>query len=290
MRKLGIIIVAGCVVLGMISLIGWQRQKTVATATVLAASTGLDSILPVIFKPENTPTPSPTNTPIPPTPTNVPPPTATMPPPPTPGPGGNWLVNWSFENGWIDMPPAPGNLINQQPNGWTLYWLPPGSPMWDAPQDTARGVPECLHKPKNTLPPNEWPGGPNALILDGETTYKMFHAGTSFGSQLTQVIPNMPAGRYRLIVPVQLHWQENLDPNDPTWDSLTAESGAWIVVNGQKIGQWVNARQMGDRQWYYHQVEFQLNSPANVEVLLRFKSKYAKKDFFIDAVRLESIP
>jgi hypothetical protein len=292
-RKRALLAIAAWLAVTLVILAGWQRQAKQGSGSVLASSAGLRFNLPAVFKPENTPTPVPTNTPVPPTPTNTPQPTATntpVTPPPTPEPGGNLLVNGGFEGGWTDMPPASGNLINQQPNGWTLYWLPPGSPMWDSPQDIALGVPECLHKPKHTLPPNEWPGAPNALILDGETTYKTFHRGSSFGSQLSQVVPNLPAGRYRLIAPVQLHWQENLDPNDPTWDSLTAESGAWVLVNGQKLGQWVNARQMGDRQWYYHQVEFQLFAPANVEVLLRFKSKYALKDFFVDAVRLEQIP
>lgn len=286
MRKSWILAV-GLVVLGAVVLGRLAR---------LAPAQGTSSgYLPAVFRPENTPTPVPTQTPSPTTPpTNTPPPTTTPPGPtstprPTPEPGANWIANWSFEEGWTDMPPAPGNLINQQPNGWTLYWLPPGSPMWDRPDDTAHGVPECLHKPYWTLPPNEWLGAPNALILDGDTTYKMFHHGTSFGSQLSQVIDDLPAGRYRLSVPVQLHWQEKLDPNDPSWDSLTAESGAWILVNGQKLGKWVNAREMGDRKWYTHEVEFTLNAPADVEVLLRFKSKYANKDFFIDAVVLEEI-
>jgi len=36
------------------------------------------------------------------------------------------LKNPSFEDGWQDLPPAPGNLTNQQPAGWTLRWLEPG--------------------------------------------------------------------------------------------------------------------------------------------------------------------
>ncbi len=197
----------------------------------------------------------------------------------------NLLVNGGFEEPWTDLPPA-GSLTNQQPAGWTLVWLEPGTPLWDAPGDIARGVPECLHKPQHTLPPDEWLGAEDALILDGRTTYKMFHSGTSFGSQLTQTVTLGP-GSYRLTVPVQLHWQENLDPDDPTWDTLTAESGAWIVADGQTLGGgWRNAREMGDREWTSHVVEFELTETADVEVLLRFKSKYANKDFFVDAVSL----
>jgi hypothetical protein len=153
----------------------------------------------------------------------------------------------------------------------------------------AGGLPECLHKDINTLPPDEWPGAPNALILDGIQTYKMFNSGAPFGGELSQVVENLPAGTYRLTVPIQLHWQEKLDPNDPTWDTYTAESGAWVIVNGQKLGRWAHAREMGDREWYTHVVEFDLAASADVEVLLRVKSRYALKDFFIDAVRLEAV-
>lgn len=267
---------------------GWSAARRVPAA--LANGGDPSSNLPVIFKPQNTATPAPTATPVA---TNTPAPTATpdvtATPRPTPDPASdNLLVNGSFEDGWIDLPPTVGNLINQQPVGWTLIWLPPGSPMWDSPADTARGVPECLHKPSLLLPVDERLGGSRALILDGDVTYKMFHHGASFGSQLTQTV-SLPAGSYRLTVPVQLHWQEKLDPNDPTWDTYTAESGAWVLVNGQKLGQWVNARQMGDRTWTDHVVEFTLTAPADVDVLLRFKSKYANKDFFMDAVRLEAV-
>ena len=46
---------------------------------------------------------------------------------------------------------------------------------------------------------------------------------------------------------------------------------------------------MGDRQWYTHEVEFDLHAAAAVEVIIRVKSVYrSSKDFFIDAVRIEA--
>ncbi len=272
------------VALAMVAGRSWSADRR---SPVVLADAAPSSYLPAILKPQNTPTPAPTATPVP---TATVTPGATGTPRPTPNPAGdNLLVNGSFEDGWIDLPPAAGNLTNQQPIGWTLTWLPPGTLLWDSSSDIARGVPECLHKPYWTLPPNEWLGAPDALILDGDITYKMFHHGTSFGSELWQDVGTLQAGKYRLTMPVQLHWQEKLDPNDPTWDTYTAESGAWILVNGQKLGRWTNAREMGDREWTYHIVEFELSAPADVEVLLRFKSKYANKDFFVDAVVLETI-
>jgi hypothetical protein len=247
--------------------------------------------LPAVFKPENTPTPQPTNTPDP-TPTATPGPTGT--PRPTPSPGDpNKLVNGDFEDvNWTDIYSPVDNQLKQQPTGWTLSWLAIGERLYDEPpgsQWVAGGLPECLHKDINTLPENEHPGQPDALILDGIQTYKMFNSGAPFGGELSQVVENLPAGRYRLTVPVQLHWQEKLDPGGSGWDHDTAESGAWVIVNGQKLGRWANALEMGDREWAYHVVEFELTAPADVEVLLRFKSRYANKDFFFDAVRLETI-
>jgi hypothetical protein len=117
----------------------------------------------------------------------------------------------------------------------------------------------------------------------------MFHRGAAFGSQLSQSVV-LPAGRYRLTVPVQLHWHENLDPNDPTWDTYTAESGVWALTGGGQIGGWATARDMGDRRWYYHVVEFTLPAQQEVEVLIRVKSIYrSPKDFFVDAVWLERL-
>ena len=98
------------------------------------------------------------------------------------------------------------------------------------------------------------------------------------------------AGTYRLTVPIQLHWQEDLDPDDPTWDTYTAEAGVWIIVNSNLTGGWVTARDLGDRRWFYHIIEFTLPAETEVEVLIRVKSIYwSPKDFFIDAVWLEEI-
>lgn len=198
------------------------------------------------------------------------------------------LVNGSFEEGWTDMPPAPGSLINQQPNGWKLSWLWPGDTLWDS-NDPITGVPELVHKLKTQLPPNEWPGAPNALILDGEVTYKMFHRGAAFGAQLTQRLENMPPGVWRLTVPVQIHLHENLDP-DGDWDAYTVESGVWVLTDGHQSGGWVHAKQMGDHKWYYQVVEFNTQAGASVDVLIRVKSKYlGPKDFFIDNITLEKV-
>lgn len=288
-------------VAGMALTTGWGSRDSVMAKP--AGNSELANLPLVAFQDTSTPTPTatPTNTPTvtpTPSPTNTLVPSATPTPTvsPTPGPvhtpsaDGNWIENWSFEGdqNWTNIYEPVDNQLKQQPTGWVLSYLPKGSTQYDDPTSIVNGLPECLHKNTSNLPPDEWLGGPDALILDGIQTYKMFNSGASFGSQLWQMVEGLPPGTYRLTVPVQLHWQENLDPNGD-WDELTAESGAWIIANGQRLGRWAHAKEMGDREWYYHEVQFTINQTTNVEVLLRFKSKYANKDYFIDAIRLEQI-
>ncbi|MCA9975754.1 MAG: hypothetical protein KC413_08385 [Anaerolineales bacterium] len=186
------------------------------------------------------------------------------------------LRNGSFSEGWTDLEPAPGFLINQQPNGWTLRWLELGESLFGA-DDKASGVPECVHKLSRQLPPNEQLGGNNALILEGDTTYKIFHATSPFGGELTQVVTGLQAGSHaKLTVPIQVHRHGDPDP-------YGAESGAW--VNGE--GHWVNSGDMGDRRWYEHVVEFTVPDNGTAEIVIRVKSKWPRpKDFFIDGVKL----
>lgn len=279
MRNKWLLVAVAWVVLGA-AVLGWLARSTSRPAAGVAhAIEGAGGVnLPIVLKPANTPTPTPRPTPVPP-------------------PDGNWIVNGSFEDGWTDLPPVEGFLINQNPNGWTLSWLERDEEVWDLrtihPDDpkvgVVSGVAEMIHKLSHQLPPDEQLGGPKALILDGSAVYKMFHRGAAFGSQLTQTV-RLPAGAYRLTVPVQLHWHENLDPDDPTWDTYTAESGVWVLFDGQQVGGWATARDMGDRQWYTHMIEFQLDEETEIEVLLRVKSIYlSPKDFFIDAVTLEAV-
>lgn len=255
-------------VLGAV-LLGWLLRAS-SGPTASADTSGPAAHLPIVLKPAGTPTPDPTPT-VTPGPTREPP------------PGGNWIANGSFEDGWTDLPPAPGNLINQNPNGWVLTLLEPGTLLWDDDVARSGGVPESLHKLNEQLPPNEQLGGPHALILDGDKVYKTFHAIAPFGAQLYQLVGNLPEGAWRLTVPVQVHTRNDPDP----WSS---ESGAWVLQGGAQAGGWANAEVMGDHQWFEHVVEFETPPGGGVvEVVLRFKSKWNGRDFFIDAITLERI-
>ncbi len=188
------------------------------------------------------------------------------------------LKNGSFSDGWTDMPPAPGHLINQQPNNWTLRWIEPGESLFGA-GDTAKGVPECVHKLSNQLPPNERLGGSQALILAGDATYKIFNAGAPFGAELKQTVTGLQPGTIaKLTVPVLVDLHGETDP-------FGAESGVW--VNGE--GHWVNSRQVENRRWFRHKVEFTVPDNGKAEIVIRVKSKWPRpKDFFIDGITLEA--
>lgn len=190
------------------------------------------------------------------------------------------LQNGDFSAGWSDMPPAAGFLINQQPNNWTLRWVEPGESLFGV-DDTAGGVPECVHKLADQLPPGEQPGGSDSLILAGEATYKIFSATAPFGAELRQTVTGLePGSEATLTVPVRVHLHGETDP-------FGAESGAW--VNGE--GEWANADKMGDREWYEHKVGFTVPADGKAEITVRVKSKWPRpKDFFIDNVQLEATP
>jgi hypothetical protein len=190
----------------------------------------------------------------------------------------NVIVNGSFEEGWTDVGPE-----QQQPNGWTLTWLQPGDLIYDDASATATGTPELVHKLAKDLPDDEQLGAPNALILDGEVTFKLFHANHAFGAELRQTVTGLiPGTLMTLTVPVQLHWQLKQDGGD----LYAAEAGAW--VNQQ--GQWVNMELLLHREWYVLTVPAMVPADGVAEVVIRVKSKWQiGKDFFIDDVRLMAV-
>lgn len=189
------------------------------------------------------------------------------------------LQNSGFENGWQDLPPTESGVTNQQPNGWRLAWVARGQSLYDDPGATASETPICVHMLSRQLPPHEQLGAADALILDGGTTYKIFHARASFGATLSQTISGLaPGSTARLVVPVRAHYHGDRDP-------FSAEAGVW--VNGQ--GGWANGDMMGDRKWYRHTVDFVVPPDGRAEIVIRVKSKWVRpKDFFLDALSLEA--
>lgn len=166
----------------------------------------------------------------------------------------NILYNGSFEQGW-ETEPQHGNQI---PHGWALMWSPPGDTMlsagafpFDDPPiiDTVAAVPECVHKHYLQLPPNEWPGAEDALILDGEYCYKVF--GHAFSATLAQNVEVEPGALAVFAVPVQVHHHGDGSPgacafrvrlNDAASDWITFGHGLPDPANPEWVTVQVSAR------------------------------------------------
>lgn len=189
------------------------------------------------------------------------------------------LVNGNFSAPWRSVQVPGPHLGNQEPHGWTLEWLPCGQPLYDDPHNLACEVPECVHKLSVQLPADEQLGAPNALILAGDKTYKIFSATLPFGATLSQTVTGLkPNTQAKLVAPVQVHLYGETDPSG-------VESGVW--VNGE--GGWVNGMDMGDRRWHRHTIEFTVPEDGVAEIAIRVKSRlFSPKDFFIDGVELDA--
>jgi len=181
---------------------------------------------------------------------------------------------WDFEEGWTDLPPTPNFLINQRPNGWELDILKPGAVLWGS-GDVVHGIPECVHKHIDQLPPNEQPGGADALILSGEYVYKIFHSGASFGVELSRSMSGLKASsRFEITVPVQVHRHDD-------GDLYAAEAGMWLNDEGG----WTPVHLLPDRGWLRRKLAVTVPDDGVVTLTIRLKSKWPNpKDFFVDNI------
>jgi len=191
------------------------------------------------------------------------------PPPPPPDPGE--LVNGSFEDGWTDQ-----SMTAQQPNGWTLDIAHSG----DVRGNAISGTPECVHKRNRDLPPDEQKGGENALILDGETCYKMFTQAV-WRATLRQTVSGLePGAEATLIVPANIHFDGRGEVYDAD-DTLLK-----ISLNGQFIERWMTKEQ--DRTWVYSFVETVVPEDGKLHIEIEASVKRAHPTaFFFDAIQLD---
>lgn len=198
------------------------------------------------------------------------------------------LFNGSFEHGWTDVPVPATGTINQEPEGWTLVWLPPGADLksadWEGPDDeprylTAATIPECVHKHADQLPPDEQPGGPDALILDGEWVFKVFSAVNPYSVALLADVDGLePERRVVFEVPVQVHQHGDGSPGAAVWRTYLNENiGPWLTFH----------EDFDDREWLTFGMGGTVNQYGSVSVGIELESRaLAGVDFFIDNVRL----
>ncbi|HPD99352.1 MAG TPA: hypothetical protein PKV52_03725, partial [Candidatus Saccharibacteria bacterium] len=190
--------------------------------------------------------------------------------------------NYSFENGWTDVAPAPDRL--QQPRDWQLTVLEPGEPIWGNNAVTGTpsivtGIPECIHKHNNQLPPNQQFGGSDALILDGNYVYKIQAVHMVCGVKLSTTITGLsPNTNYNVTVPTQVHYQN--DYPDPEPDDIEI---------------WINdshylAEILPDREWLPLETIVTSNSSGSAVLDIRFMTKWGNsRDMFIDNITLYEV-
>ncbi len=187
------------------------------------------------------------------------------------------LRNGTFSEGWTNMPPTSFGLINQQPVGWVLRWQEPGETLYHS-NENVTGIPECVHKLSDQLPPGEQLDGADALVLAGQATYKIFNSAAVFGAELRQTVSGLvPGHRGEVRAPIRIHAPGASDP-------YSAEAGLWV----NDIGGWQNLGTSPHRTWYTHTQAFDVPDSGQIEIVIRVKSKWALPvDFFIDNVQME---
>jgi len=197
------------------------------------------------------------------------------------------LQNPSFEDGWgTDL--LTGNQI---PHGWKLAWSSCGVQLkasGDGEGDTEDYVlcsPECVHKLSWQLPPDEQLGGDDALILDGDATYKVF-AAQAFRATLAQSFDVAKGATCRITVPVQTHGQLQ---EDGTPYNIDTGAAYWRVTVNGKSSDWLTfVSNFDDRSWASYSTIFTADTGV-VDVFVEFESHtVAGIDFFIDDVKFST--
>lgn len=186
--------------------------------------------------------------------------------------------NFSQRN-WTDITMPGGQSRGQQPDGWKLIWQIPGQRLIGDPDTTITVEPECVHKLSDQLPTNEQKDGLDALILEGDAVYKIFHSAGIFYAELYKTV-FVPPGDGEIIAFVQVH-KSSSDP----W---AAEAGLWA----NDVGGWYNGTtipKLEDHKWIKMRASYEMPSNGgNVEIVIRVKSKWALPvDFFIDDVKIK---
>jgi len=196
----------------------------------------------------------------------------------------NLLENPSFEEPWT----TDATTGNQRPNGWDLTWKQPGESMLSAgafpdepdPFDTVLTVPECVHKLSVQLPPDEQLGGENALILEGNATYKM--NGVGFSATLSQAVTDLPPGATVIFrVPLQVHHH-----NDGSWGACA--SRLWVNAYDSRWSTFTDG--LEDRAWCIFTASVVVPASGVCEVGMDVEGRaIVPVDFFTDALSFEIV-
>ena len=202
------------------------------------------------------------------------------------------LVNPSFEGGWADV--VMGRVV-QVPTGWRVTVKPIGVSLDSAGAfagidhtpviETAKTIAEIIHKPAALLPPVQGPGGADALILDGNTTFKIFSNYNPYGVRLAQTVTATPGATVALTVPVRVHYNPY-----PGGDDSPGACAFRAYVNGVASAWLTYGNGLYDREWVSVTLQCIVPASGTFDVGAIFESRSeAGIDFFTDAWRLEYV-
>jgi murein DD-endopeptidase MepM/ murein hydrolase activator NlpD len=182
--------------------------------------------------------------------------------PPVDPPPPSFLVfeNGSFEDtNWTHLTP---DKRQQVPRGFVMIAESSGNVRGNAITTTS----EVVHKNHDNLPEDEWNGAPNALVLDGEQSLKIFGKGT-WRTSLKQQI-----GGFDVLERVVVHWPVNVhfdgrpDPYDPE------DTAVIFRINGQHTVIWMTKEL--DRQWLTPALYGQADLDGLVDVEMEISVKW----------------
>jgi hypothetical protein len=197
----------------------------------------------------------------------------------------NLLRNGDFSGGWSTNPTTG----NQTPNGWALIINHVDSLLSNIEprgagdtEDHVQVIPECVHKLSAQLPENEQLGGPDALILEGDAVYKIFHEGGAFCVELVQIIEGLePGRRVQCKAHVNTSSYNNADTGGAYWRfSVNGEYSKWLTYKTH----------FENKQWLPYTILTRVDNIGWVNFSLEFESHtVGNSDFFIDALSVEYI-
>lgn len=219
----------------------------------------------------------------------TPPPTQPPIDPPIPPPDHVPVIpNNGFNNGWTDE--IIGGRMQQVPNdGYSLKVIEvPNKNFLDA---EVTSVSEITHKLQSQLPEDEWLGGENALILDGDTTFKILQSsGHAVDVEVLQTIPNLlPDSTYRITIPVQIHYHGPVDVYDKDPPLEMNDIGVRITANYSVLAMlWPD---LPDSEWVYPVIEGRtVANETEIRVSLRVCTSWKnKRSGFTDAWQIELV-
>jgi len=214
------------------------------------------------------------------------------------------MLNLSFELGWEDVvigasQGQPGRMA-QRPYGWLISARPVGSLLLSAgvfPGDhppvleTVKTIPEVRHIRKDQLPPEERPGGPKALILDGEWTFKVFSAYSPYSFTMETYLASEDTGAepgdiVQLTVPVCVHYHPY-----PGGDGSLGACRWRVIANGAG-GTWHTYQfNIEDRRWHREQIEAKTDAQGGVALRIDLESaSEAGITYFVDGITYKIVP